>query len=162
MLTIYRQVLNSGSKALNVNGTSPVTFTYSPGAGSYAQVMSLVCLLKDEGTTTFSKFGAITALTNGVLIQWTIGGVVTTFTTMKDNADMSNSFPNNQHFGNGSVLSILSLVTPEGFGNSTNIFIGQCSFISPIVLQDTDTLSVVIQDNLSSIDVFQIGAMIET
>lgn len=158
-VTIIQELLNSGSKAMNVNGGTPKTFSYSPGSGSIA-VLGLSCLLKDDGATDFTKFGAITALTNGVLIQWSIGGTTQTVSTIKDNSDLTHTFPSNQHFGNSATLSILSIVTPQGFGNSTNVFRGILLFDEPIILTGSDAINGIVQDNLTSVDVFTMSAMI--
>lgn len=154
MIYMMQQLLNSGSKNMNVNGGTPKTFSYTVSADS--QLVKLICLLKDEGATDFTKFGAITALSNGVLIQVTQGGNTRTVATLKDNGDLCTMFPTNQ-FGNGAVLSILSVVTPEGFGDTNNCFMGEVTFDDPIILANGDSISVIIQDNLSTIDVFQMS-----
>lgn len=160
MIQILQQLLNAGSKAMNVNGGTPKTFSYSPGSGAVA-IAGLSCLLKDDGATDFTKFGAITALTNGILLQWSIGGNTQTLATIKDNSDMTHAFPHNQHFGNSATLSILSIVTPQGFGNSTNVFRGVLKFDEPIILSGTDAINAIVQDNLTSIDVLNMAALVE-
>lgn len=155
MLYSMNQLKNSGSKAMNVNGaTTPVTFTYT--ASSYQEVTSIVCILRDEGNTSFSNFGAKPALTNGVLIQVTQGGTTRTIATLKDNADVCLMFPTNQ-FGNGAVLSILSIVTPEGFGDTNNCFVGVLTLKNQIPLNSSDTITVTVQDNLSGVGTFQMA-----
>lgn len=157
----YQQLLNSGSKAMNVNGGSPVTFSYSPGTGTI-RVTDIMVLLKDEGTNSFSNFGALAGLTNGVLIRWSIGGSTKTFATIKDNATLTNVFPDHQHFGSSAVLSILSVVTPVGFGNSNNVFKGKFHFPNAIDLTDSDAIQALVQDNLTNIDTLEMGVYIET
>lgn len=157
MIIQLHQLLNSGSKAMGVNGSvSNKTFSWSPGVGNSAALIGLSVVLKDEGTTSFDKFGAITALTNGLLIQITQDGVTRTITTIKDNADLCNMFPWSQ-FGNGSILSILGIGTPQGFGASNNVFVGSLESdpAFTIVLNDSDTVQAVVQDNLSAIDILQ-------
>lgn len=160
VITAVQQLLLSGSKAMNVNGGTPKTFTYSPGSGN-VRVIALSCLLKDDGTTDMTKFGAITALTNGVLLQWSIDGSTQTMATIKDNSDITHTFPHAQHFGNSATLSILAIITPQGFGNSTNIFRGMIVFNQPVTLSGSDAINVIIQDNITAIDVFTISAHIE-
>jgi hypothetical protein len=156
MLTTTQQLLNSGSKLLNVNGSvTPKTFTYTASA-SFELVTGIICVLKDEGSTTFGSFGALSALTNGVLLQATQSGNTRTIATIKDNADLCMMFSENQ-FGNGAVLSILSVVSPEGFGDTNNCFVGLFAPTNPIQLLSGDTITVTIQDNLSSVDVFQMS-----
>lgn len=158
VVTTMQQLLNAGSKAMNVNGGTPKTFSYSPGSGVVG-ITGLSCLLKDDGATDFNKFGAITALTNGVLLQWSINGSTQTIATVKDNSDLAHVFPHNQHFGNSATLSILSIVTPEGFGNSTNVFRGILQFRQVITLSGSDAINAIVQDNLTSIDAFTMYAL---
>lgn len=155
MITFIKNFLNSGSKTLNVNGSvTPQVFTFTSVGEQHLTAIS--CLLKDEGATSFEKFGALNALANGVLIQVTQSGVTRTITTIKDNADLCMLFSQNQ-FGNGAVLSILSVVSPEGFGDTNNCFVGVLEFDEYIPLADGDTVTVTIQDNLTTVDVFQMA-----
>lgn len=162
MINIIQNLLNGSSKLMNIDGSStPKTFTYSPGGGEYAEIRGLYILLKDDGSTTFDKFGAITALTNGLLIKCNTDSVDSTITLIKDNADLCTRF-DRSHFGSSAVLSILSIVTPEGFGGSTDVFVGYLQFDDPIVLFDTDSISAVVQDNLSAVDFLQMSCKIVT
>lgn len=151
-ITLLNALMNAGSKLANVNGTTPKTFTYTMTADGL--INSISCILKDDGTTSLTNFGAIAAISNGVLIQATQSGSNRTIATIKDNADFSLAFNANQ-YGNGSVLSILGIITAQGFGNSNNIFVGTRIFQIPIQMFSGDSISVVIQDNLSAIDVLQ-------
>lgn len=155
MISTIQQITLNGSKLLNVNGITPKIFTYT-ASNSIELVTSLICLLKDEGATTFGNFGSLSSLSNGVLIQTTQSGTTRTIATIKDNSDLCMVFPQNQ-FGNGAILSILSLATPEGFGDTNNCFVGSLELNHPIQLSNTDTITVTIQDNLSTIDVFQMS-----
>lgn len=157
MIYTISNFIKSGSKSMNVNGSvTPQTFTYSPGVP--AQILGITCILKDEGTCSLTNFGAIAGLTNGLLIQVVIGGVTTTMSTLKDNADLTTRFGFNQ-FGSSAVLSVLSIVTPVGFGNSNNVFVGYLEFpqSAPVVLDSADSIQVVIQDNLTNIDLLQMA-----
>lgn len=156
-----QNLLNSSSKAMNVNGSvTPVSFSYSPESGVSA-ITGMTILFKDDGSTSFDKFGAIMALTNGITINTNISSAISTITTIKDNADLCTRFHFNQ-FGNSAVLSLLSIVTPEGFGNSNNVFIGYMDFLDPIILFNTDSIYVTIQDNLTNIDFIQMACKIRT
>ena len=160
MIFSIQQLQLSSSKLMNVNGSvTPKVFTYTTSADQ--NLTSLLCLLKDEGSTTFGNFGALSILTNGVLIQITQNGNTRTLATIKDNADLCMVFPQNQ-FGNGAVLSILSIVSPEGFGDTNNCFVGSLNFREPIFLANGDSISVTIQDNLTNIDVFQMSCGLYT
>lgn len=156
MIPGIQPLLNAGSKSLNVNGSSsPKTFSFT--ASQDTRISGLVCLLKDDGTTSLNKFGTLTALSNGVLIQVTIGGNITTLATIIDNADLCTTFHYNQ-FGNSAILSILGISTPLGFGNSNNVFVGYWEFNErELILQNGDSISVYIQDDLRSIDTFQMS-----
>jgi hypothetical protein len=156
MITSTQQLLNAGSKLMNVDGSvTPKSFTYTASA-PVELVTGIICILKDEGTTSFGNFGAASALTNGVMIQVTQGGNTRTIATIKDNADLCMVFPDNQ-FGNGAVLSILSVVSPEGFGDTNNCFVGSFAPVNPITLASGDIVTVTVRDNLSGIDVFQMS-----
>lgn len=153
---ISPNLLNAGSKSMAVDGSSVnKTFSYAPSVPTDLQGISL--LIKDEGTTSLSNFGAISGLTNGVVLQTVIGGVTTTIATMKDNADLVTRFSLNS-FGNGAVLSILSIVTPQGFGATNNMMIGTMQ-ISPntVILNSGDEIDAIVKDNLTAVDVLQIA-----
>lgn len=150
-------LLNSGSKNMNVNGASVnQVFTYSPGGSSSVVIEGITCLLRDEGTTSLSKFGAISSLTNGVLMEFNISGVTTALANIKDNADLCSSF-HWSYFGNGAVLSILAVTTPVGFLDSANVFIGHINFDNPVILTGSDSITVTIRDNISNIDLLQMS-----
>lgn len=155
VLHTISNLLLSSSKNLNVDGAS-VSKTFSISVSTESHLTKFIILLKDDGSTSFSKFGAITALSNGLLFQIVVGGVTRTITTIKDNGDLCTRFPLNQ-FGNGAILSILSLATPEGFGGSNNIFMGLLELSYPITLNIGDSVQVVVQDDLTSIDFLQVA-----
>lgn len=150
---------NAGSKSMAVNGSvTPVVFSYSPSATHVHAITELTVVLKDEGTTALTNFGALAALTNGIKIEVVQNSNSSTIATIKDNADLASRFTFSQ-FGNGAVLSILGISTAQGFGNSTNVFIGSLQFPEPIVLDATfsDMVKITVQDNLSAVDVLQMG-----
>lgn len=153
-IPLIQNLLLSNSKSMNVDGTTPKTFIYT--APQALAILGISCILKDEGNTSLNKFGAITALTNGILIQATIGGITSTIMTIKDNSDLCKIFEVNQ-FGNSAALSILGIVTPEGFGASNNIFVGNTEFKNPftLILNQDDTIQAVVQDNLTNIDILE-------
>lgn len=156
----YFSLLNSGSKAMNVNGSvTPKAFTYTSSGDS--SVKSIIITLQDEGTTSLNKFGAITALSNGLLLEWTIGGNSTTLATLVDNSDLCNLFKDHQHFGNSAVLSIVSVVTPEGFGNTNNILRGTIEFDTGVILNDSDVFKATVRDNLTGIDSMTMGVVVQ-
>jgi hypothetical protein len=157
----YEQLLNSGSKDLTVNGSvTPVVFSYSPGSGT-VRLTGISLILRDEGTTDLNKFGVLSALTNGLLMQYSISSSDYTLANMKDNSDVANVFSDVQHFGNSATLSILSVVTPQGWGNSTNIFKGKLLLRNGVILTDSDSIKVTVRDNISNVDHLEIGVFVE-
>lgn len=161
MITQVFPLLNAGSKTMNVNGSS-VNKNFSFAATGYMEAISLSVILKDDGDTSLNKFGAITALTNGIVISTTQSATTRTIATVKDNMDLVNTFSDDQHFGNSATLSILGVVTPEGFGSSTNIFKGKIDFPKPIPLNNGDTIDSLIQDDLSGIINLAISVITES
>lgn len=156
----FPNLLNSGSKDMTLDGSSVnKTFSYSAG-GSTAEVQSITVLLKDEGTTAYGNFGAISALTNGILLKSVNSNGDADIATLKDNGDLTTRF-NRSHFGSSAVLSILSVVTPQGFGNTTNSFIGTME-VTPesLILTGTDTLEAIVRDNLSNVDVLEMAVKV--
>lgn len=151
-----QNLLNAGAKNMNVNGSgTPQTFTYAPSVT--IELSSLSVILQQSGTTPFNVFGALgSALTNGLLLQTSINGNTNTLATIKDNSDMCTRFAFSQ-FGNGGVLSILSIVTPQGFGNTSNVFVGTLHFPDQVILVNGDTLTCVVQDNLSTVNFLQMA-----
>jgi hypothetical protein len=157
----FNPLLNSGSSAMNVNGTTPKAFTYSPGISF--RLRNINILMEHTGSTPFNHFGALaSALTNGILIQYSINGTTKTFATVKTNADLVTAFPDMQHFGNSATLSILGIVTAEGFGNSTNIFKGQADLGMDVILGASDSITATVQDNLSTLGTLQMSVVVDS
>lgn len=158
----FVQLLNSSSKSMKVDGSGTAkSFSYTTSQDG-EKIVALTVTLKDEGTTDLNKFGAITALTNGVLVRRTIGGTTETIATIKDNSELSNVFSEYQHFGNSAVLSILGVVTAQGFGNSNNVFKGKLVFPKPLGLNNGDAVDMLVQDNLTNIDLLEAIVIMET
>lgn len=151
---------NAGSKLMNINGSvTPQVFSYAPSSDEITALNELTVVLTDEGTSPLGVFGSLgAALTNGIKIEVVLNGVTTQISLIKDNADLASRFTFSQ-FGNGSVLSILGLGTAQGFGNSNDVFVGSLQLPEPLVLVGStgDQVKITIQDNISAIDVFQMG-----
>lgn len=156
MITIVKHLLNSGSKAMNVNGETPVTFSYSPSSGTVA-VIGLTLVLEDAGATGLGSFGALSALSNGVEVSCTIGGNSTVMMLLKDNADLCTAFSFSQ-VGSGAVST---LGAPIGFGDSADLIVASLIFRSPLLLTDSDSIQAKVQDNISGLGAFQMDAVIE-
>lgn len=159
LITTIDCLKNSGSKNMNVDGGgTPKVFSYSPGSTSVVAITQLTIILKDDGTTSFTNFGAISGLANGILIEANVVSNNTTITNIKDNADLASRYTFSQ-FGNSGVLSILGISTPQGFGSSNNVFVGSLKLAEPLVLDGSfsDSITATVRDNLSSIDILQMG-----
>lgn len=63
--------MSSGSKDMNVNGaTTPVEF-YVSGSSEYDVYIKYISVeISDNGSPSLNKFGALTALTNGIEWSW--------------------------------------------------------------------------------------------
>lgn len=92
--TIYKKeaLLNSTSKAMNVNGSSSnVSFKFTPSTDVY-YLEQLSLLIEDQGDFLPSNFGALAVLTNGLQINIKSKGQTFTIATLKDNADIYGIF----------------------------------------------------------------------
>lgn len=166
MISIY-PLLDGSEKEMNKNGSvTPKSYGYT--ATEITKVLSLSLLIIDEGSTSTDKFGALSALQSGVLIQAVLGGVTKTIATLKDNGDIVNACDRNS-FGSSAVLSVLGISTPQGFLDSNDAFIGEIilgeiSEISPldIILQADDVIKAVVQDNLTGLNFFRISVKVGT
>jgi len=127
-----------GSKYMNVDGTTPVNFDYIVPAGVVFFVQVLSFIMQDVGTNSLAKFGGLTALTNGVKIEFHIGGVTYVVGTIKDNAELITTF----NTGIGVENSLFSATLA-----------GNITFDSPIRLvgDDGDYVRIIIQDDLDGI-----------
>lgn len=80
---------NAGSRAMNVNGaTTPVTFQYSASGTTY-YVESMNFFLADNAALDSGGFGALAALTNGLIIEYQSKGVLYTLTNIQTNGDIT-------------------------------------------------------------------------
>lgn len=163
-MKLLRPLLNpGGSKDMNVNGAPPKTFSFTPL--KELRLCGLQICMIDEGASTATKFGAITALTNGILIQTVINNVTSTVATIRDNGDLSTIFKR-PYFGSGAVLSILGNITPVGFLSTNNAFIAELDLRSKddsdIILLPGDLVQVVIRDDLTGIEFLRLTAELET
>jgi hypothetical protein len=141
------------SKSMNLDGSQvPQVFSYSPGSDengvNSAELLSLTILIESTGQDSFSNFGKLSALPNGIEIAVTIGGVKSVICVIKDNADLVTMFPQN-NFGSSAQGTLGSAV---GFGASVDAFTGTMTFNdSSMVLADVDSITITIQDDLSAI-----------
>jgi hypothetical protein len=151
----YIENLKDGSSAgMSVDGSSVnKTYKISPEAGKAIAIRGLTVLLEDAGSTGFGSFGAIGALSNGLLIQTYVKGQVADVTIIKTNADLTTRF-NRSHFGSSAVGT---LGGAQGFGESNDAFIGYLEFPSTLILNEGDELRVVVRDDLRAIGFLQMS-----
>lgn len=144
----------NSSKAMNVNGSSVAkTFTYTPGEGVTVEINGLNILLEDVGSSSLGNFGALAGLTNGVLLEVSVGGVTTNLSVLKDNADIITRF-RHAGFGSGAVST---LGAPIGFGDSADMVVGYMMFKRPVMLTGSDFIKVTVRDNLTNLGTFEIA-----
>lgn len=109
----YPNLLSAGSKAMNVNGSvTPVSFSYAPASGTTFYVEDMSYFIADNAAFTTNGFGALGALTNGLIIEFQSKGVLYTLTNTKDNGDLSTTFSDSS-FGqiNAGLLSTDAYLT---------------------------------------------------
>lgn len=144
VMYFFTKLLNSGASSMSVNGaTTPVYFTYAPSSNEISYLECILFQIHDSGTTTFNKFGAITALTNGITVQIKSKGTEYAFANFKDNETIMMVF--NTH----------GLITPtSGFIEQSDTYIGEVHFEYPIKLQGStgDYIRFKVNDNLTAID----------
>lgn len=82
-------VINYGSSAMNVDGSSnPVTFRIGAAAGSRLDVTQVRIGITDNADMDDSKFGGMTALTNGLVLQYTRSGITYSVGNVKTNGQL--------------------------------------------------------------------------
>lgn len=144
--------LNGSTKNMNVNGaTTPVVYQFA--ASGDVAVTSLSILVSDPGTSAFSSFGSMSALTNGVLIETDISSTSRTLFNLKDNLDIIHAFYRNQ-FGNGATDTLGAAI---GFGDTADVFVGFLILTRPYILANGDVIRATVRDNLTGISFLTIG-----
>lgn len=135
-------LLNGASSAQNVNGSvTPVSFQNGPASGKIWYVVSFSVTMEDT-SMNFSKFGGITALTNGWLVKVKEnGGSEITVATIKKNGDFYT-------YANNVIIE----------SSTTDILIVQFNPVfntgATIKLLYGDYLKTTVNDDLSSLDSF--------
>lgn len=138
-------LMNAGSKLMNVNGSvTPVNFDFTPASGAY-YVEQISFFIQDTGTQGMADFGALAALTNGLLIKTKSNGIENDWQNLKDNIDLAMTF--HEH-------AILLAAVSTGFLNSNDFFLGAFQFDNPITLKfsTSDFFRATVRDNLTGIN----------
>ncbi len=149
---VSEYVLNGGSNDMAVDGTTPVTFSYTPPAGKDFKVSRLLLYLETSTAMDSIEFGNIAVLANGVLIN--VAGE--TITTWQDNVDMLTDMFDLTQAG-------------EAFGKVTRTLAGRWTFARDIpgkslLVPNGQGFDIVIQDNLSTLSIFRLkvkGALVD-
>lgn len=147
---LKRTTVPIGSRAMNVSGTlgSPIHFEFKPTGSEVWEVESLRFALDDVGLTDMGLFGGLTVLTNGIQVSVSLGGVVTTIGTIKDNVDVVMMFPG-QSMGQSGVLD-----TSDGLA-------GTWAMQDPIELKaaNGDYIRMTVLDDLTLINILRATAV---
>lgn len=142
-------VLNSGSSSLAVDGsTTPVVFTAGPPSGETWYITELGIVIEDSGNNTVDRYGALTALTNGTLIEQVVDSTAYTFSNLFNNIDIVESFTDHSFRG-----------VANAFLNSPNFFTGKVSLKEPVTLvgNNSDVIKVTVRDNVTGLDQHRIS-----
>lgn len=137
------------TRNMNVDGTTPQTFSWGPASGLVAVVTSFGYEMSDAKNWDIHKFAGLAgALSNGLeIFKWNTTtdaslGEFTAGEAIVDNMDFYHYFPTSQYddWGSGSADAMMvgSLDTPIHLGG-------------PIVLKDNHQLRVIVNDNLTGL-----------
>jgi hypothetical protein len=151
--SIEKFTKSGGGVNMAVNGSStPVVFTIAPASGKLWRIVSLTAVLEDAGSVLSTTFGAITALTNGVLIESVLSSTTRAVSNLKNNADFVGLL--HEHAVGGTV---------DGWFGTADIYIGTLSFKVPFRLSGTagDKLQVTVRDDLTGLTLLAMNATVE-
>jgi hypothetical protein len=126
---------------------SPISYKYWPITGVVEHVTRIIISMVHGSAADDSKFGDLTALTNGVVFRASVGGVIGTFTNWKTNSDI--------------IQDMYDVVYTDKAGGGAFGTRAKGSFleISVAVRLDSatdDYLEILVQDNLTALDSFKI------
>ncbi len=137
---------NSGSEDMNVDGSvSNVTFKYTVPSNETWYLESIKLFLLDSGTMSYSNFGSIATLTNGLKIQINKNTNDYTIRDVTCNMHILEAFPHNVITGSNT----------GAFLESNDYFCGSMQFKEDIRLTDGDKVKIVVKDDLTAIDVLR-------
>lgn len=148
---IYKSapLLNSSSKDMTVNGSSTsADYSHTISDGNTWRLDSISVVLADTGAFDCTKFGALTALTNGVRILTKSNGTDYELANLKTNTDVHLVFSDSTPY-------IAKTTTKRS--TDKNIFIGCIKFHPSIQLVDNDYVKTTIRDNLSGLTCLQMN-----
>ena len=144
----------TGSPDMTVDGSSvEQVFSCTVSGNEMWYLESVVILVLDNGSMDYDKFGSTgSALINGCSFVVDKAGTDYIVRDIKTNTDILMAFPFSQNAGNN--------VT--GFLSSNDYYSGSIVFKNNIRLcgADSDSVKVVIKDDLSGVDFFQASAVL--
>ena len=126
---------------------SPLSYKIEPLPGERFQITRLLITMLDQTAMDLAKFGGITALTNGVVIRGFIDGAYRTYTHWQANSDLADDMYD-VNFPDKAPAGFYSLAGRWTFTN------GQ--FVVDLDGDNNDYLEVLIQDDLTDLDDFNI------
>lgn len=136
---------------MNVLGSlaSPLSFKVQPNASERWQITRILITLLDQTAMDDARFGGLSELTNGVAIRVSNNSVVRTITHWKSNADLKDDM----------FDVIYSDKAPAGyFGLGARWTFTKAEFIADLDGANGDYLEVLIQDDLTGLDDFEVKA----
>lgn len=136
---------------MNQLGTlsSPISYKVQPPVSERWQITRILITMLDSSSMDDGTFGGITALTNGVVIRLHINGQDQTITHWNSNADLKDDMFDVEYADRA----------PAGqFGLSGRWTFTRAEFIADLDGANGDYLEVLIQDDLTGLDDFEIKA----
>lgn len=136
---------------MNVAGSlgSPISFKVQPPSFERWQLTRILTTLLDQTAMDDNLFGGITALSNGVVLRINKDGQDRTLTHWKTNADLKDDMYDVEY----------STRAPSGFfGMSARWTFTKAEFVVDLDGATGDYLEVLIQDDLTDLDDFEIKA----
>lgn len=137
--------------AMNQVGSlaSPISYKIQPLPSERWQITRVLMTLLDQTAMDDAKFGGITALTNGVILRVVNDGVIRTYTHWQSNGDFKDDMYDVEY----------STKAPSGFfGLSARWTFTKAEFIADLNGATGDYLEVLIQDDLTALDDFELKA----
>lgn len=142
-------LLDGGSKEMAVNGSGTAAeYEYAPTAGQVHYLESLSLFINDNGSITPGKFGNLSALSNGLMIEVKTNGTTVELMNMQDNMDITLLFG-----------SFNSLDASTGYFNGEKTLEVNWKPNNPIKLNgdDSDFVRATVRDNLSQLTYLRIA-----
>lgn len=135
--------------AVSGSPASPIIYEIKPPVDEVWHITRILILITDQSVMDDSKFGGITALTNGVVLRQNNNGTISTITKWKANSDMTEDM----------FDVVYSDKAPAGFYGLRGRF--TFTKAGSIVRLDgnlNQSLQITIQDDMTDLNIFRIKA----